>query len=301
MARVLVYTDGGLGASEACVAMTVRELRRTLSWLGSEEPRRERLELEKTNAAAILAGDLEHTCRLLVMPGGRDLPYCSALNGAGNERIRRFVRAGGSYLGVCAGAYYAAGRVEFSTGDPAMEVRGSRELKFYPGVARGPVFPGFQYDDHSGARASCISLRKSSSPLAGLINTHSSLPVYYNGGCYFHKDNVLTENCTDTDFADNFEVLATYDTPPQASDIGQLDGPLSDGPALFPDTPAAIVSLKHGMGRVVLSGVHIESSPASLSEVYSGDPYLGPILETLRATESKRKDLFNNIIRYLLQ
>ena len=300
MARVLVYTDGGLGASEACVAMTVRELRRTLSWLGSEEPRRERLELEKTNAAAILAGDLERSCRLLVMPGGRDLPYCSALNGAGNERIRRFVRAGGSYLGVCAGAYYAACRVEFSTGDPAMEVRESRELKFYPGVARGPVFPGFQYDDHSGARASCISLGKSSSPLAGLVNTHSSLPVYYNGGCYFHKDNVSIESCTDTDF----EVLATYDTPPQAingSDIGQLDAPLSDGPALFPNAPAAIVSLKHGMGRVVLSGVHIESSPVSLSEVYSGDPYLGPILETLRATESKRQDLFNNIIRYLLQ
>ena len=51
-----------------------------------------------------------------VMPGGADRPYCAALNGEGNRRIRAFVEAGGAYLGLCAGAYYASQRVEFELG-----------------------------------------------------------------------------------------------------------------------------------------------------------------------------------------
>ena len=48
-----------------------------------------------------------------IMPGGADLPYCSKLNGPGNKQIQEFVRAGGSYVGFCAGAYYGSAYVEF--------------------------------------------------------------------------------------------------------------------------------------------------------------------------------------------
>lgn len=82
------------------------------------------------------------------MPGGADLPYCRHLDGEGNRLIRGapfaqparpplatvapyalgaiclpdflsaagYVEAGGSYIGLCAGAYYACSRVEFEPG-----------------------------------------------------------------------------------------------------------------------------------------------------------------------------------------
>jgi glutamine amidotransferase-like uncharacterized protein len=58
----------------------------------------------------VMADDLKHDAALfddavlLAVPGGADLPFCKALNGAPNERIRRFVEEGGAYLGICAGA-----------------------------------------------------------------------------------------------------------------------------------------------------------------------------------------------------
>ena len=304
--RVLVYTDGGLGASEACVSMTIRELRRALTKKAAAGGRR-LLSVETTDATAIASGELDEQCRLLVIPGGRDLPYCSLLNGAGNDRIRGFVRGGGAYLGLCAGAYYGASRVEFSAGDPAMEVVGSRELGFYRGVARGPVFPGFSYDSSAGARVCCLSLIKSSGPLQGVagISGQSSLPVYYNGGCYFSGE--VFSGRMDEDLTTDVEVLATYNpsteaTRPSTDQISQSGAPFPDGPALFPDAPApAVVSMEYGMGRVVLSGVHIESSPASLSGAYSGDPHIESLLHHLRPGERLRQRVFNALIDHLLQ
>ena len=52
-----------------------------------------------------------------------------------------YVKSGGSYLGLCAGAYYGCARVVFEPGTP-LEVVGGRELQFFPGTARGAAFPG---------------------------------------------------------------------------------------------------------------------------------------------------------------
>lgn len=52
-----------------------------------------------------------------------------------------YVRRGGAYLGLCAGAYYASSRVQFEPGS-ALQVVGSRELSFFPGVARGAAYAG---------------------------------------------------------------------------------------------------------------------------------------------------------------
>ena len=308
--RVLVYTDGGLGASEACVKMTIRDLRRALTRLSPKEKERERkcqFVVEKTDAAAILGGALEQSsCRLLVMPGGRDLPYCSRLNGQGNENIRRFVREGGSYLGICAGAYYGSRRVEFALGDQNLEVVGPRELDFYPGVARGPVFAGFNYDSNVGAQACMLSLNHFTSPLTAVneLSNVSSLFVYYNGGCCFAADSRGVGNHTGQDSAHKVEVLATYNAlhePNPQQNIVQLDAQLPDSSAPFSNAPAAIVSLRHGAGRVILTGVHIESGPAGLTEAYSGDPHVESLVERLRPSENARQLLFDTLISHLLQ
>lgn len=71
----------------------------------------------------------EPSCALLVIPGGRDLPYVEELSikTKVTRRIRDFVHEGGRYLGICAGAYFGAAEVRFDTGGD-MEVVGKRDL-----------------------------------------------------------------------------------------------------------------------------------------------------------------------------
>jgi hypothetical protein len=52
-----------------------------------------------------------------------------------------FVNSGGSYLGLCAGAYYACSSVQFEQGS-RLQVLGDRELAFFPGIACGAAYPG---------------------------------------------------------------------------------------------------------------------------------------------------------------
>ena len=59
----------------------------------------------------IRGGGLED-CSLLIIPGGYTARYVDALGKEGFEQIREFVAGGGGYIGICAGAYIAARRVE---------------------------------------------------------------------------------------------------------------------------------------------------------------------------------------------
>lgn len=51
-------------------------------------------------------------CSLLIVPGGQTAQCVAALGAEGFEHIREFVADGGGYVGICAGAYIAARRVE---------------------------------------------------------------------------------------------------------------------------------------------------------------------------------------------
>ena len=106
-----------------------------------------------------------------IMPGGRDIPYTRSLKGIGTSNIKRFVEEGGTYIGVCAGAYFGGSYVEFDKEGP-LEVLGERELKFYSGTVRGPVYGVFDYYSKKGA-------------FAVEINWTEKLHVYFNGGGTF--------------------------------------------------------------------------------------------------------------------
>ena len=47
-------------------------------------------------------------------------------------------------MGLCAGGYYDATYIQFSKGNPVLEVCGKRELKLFEGGAIGPLYPGFK-------------------------------------------------------------------------------------------------------------------------------------------------------------
>ena len=120
-----------------------------------------------------IQNDILNGIKLLIMPGGADLYFCEKLNGACNTKIRDFVAAGGSYLGLCAGAYYACASLNWNHG----EIDGARELALYEGHATGPIHD-FIEDTDNIYDTSWIN--------AALITTKTeSFMALYNGGPIF--------------------------------------------------------------------------------------------------------------------
>ncbi len=54
---------------------------------------------------------------------------------------------------------YTSARPEWRAANCRLEVVGERELAFFPGVARGSAFPGFQYETEAGAVAAALRFR----------------------------------------------------------------------------------------------------------------------------------------------
>ena len=79
----------------------------------------------------------EESCALLVIPGGRDLPFVEELEKQTRvtRRIKEWVSEGGRYLGICAGAYFASEEVRFDEGGEH-EVIGKRDLVGYHSFTR---------------------------------------------------------------------------------------------------------------------------------------------------------------------
>lgn len=197
---------------------------------------------------------------LLVIPGGADLPVCQQLNGKGNKVIREFVSRGGKLLGFCSGGYYCSDKVEFEVGDPMMEVSGKRELKFFPGIARGCAFKGFQYGNEAGALAVALDV----SPQLLEMEAGEECLNYYNGGAVF----------VDAEKYDNVTVLASYK---EQVHVDQGD-----------DTRAsAIVHCKVREGDVILTGTHPEFVPEMMHS--SQEPSYLETVKLLKENDEVRK------------
>jgi biotin---protein ligase len=185
--------------------------------------------IEAVNHQFFLRKNWEQNIALLAFPGGRDLPYHSLLAGRANRRIRTYVENGGKYLGICAGGYYGSSQIEFGKGTPH-EIEASRELQFFPGVAKGPLahIP-FSYDD---AYFKEVMISWQSNVLKFCKDSLNK--AYYHGGCYFEK----------AEHFSSVEILARYHDV-----IGR---------------PAAIVRCKIKQGLALLSGIHPEFSSKDL-------------------------------------
>ncbi len=66
-------------------------------------------------AEEIRAGGLKGL-NLIIMPGGSGRKQADMLEASGREKIREFVKAGGGYIGICAGAYLATNDYPWSLG-----------------------------------------------------------------------------------------------------------------------------------------------------------------------------------------
>ena len=148
-----------------------------------------------------------------------------------------------------------------------LEVKGPRELKFFPGVARGGVYPGFQYMSEAGAVAAPIaqcagqpeaadtgSVRDTTGPSSsqqqsdlasassasgpdvhpGLLAGSECFYDYSNGGPRFDEEAAANGEIPGSQ---ECRVLATY------CDLGNA---------------AAAVACRVGRGKAVLCGTHPE-------------------------------------------
>lgn len=207
--NVLIYN--GNGTSLNAVNQTYTTLKAILGHA---------YDIMKVDATTLKSEPWEETCSLLVVPGGRDSPYCQDLDGQGTTKIKDYVHGGGHYVGFCAGAYFASKNIEFEKGKE-LEVVGQRELGFYPGISRGTMFPGFVYNSEKGARA------------VSILHQKQSFKAYYNGGGYFVRPQEH----------DQVKVVCTY----QDSGLCQDE-----------DEVAAGVQCRVGSGSALLFGFHPE-------------------------------------------
>jgi len=145
------------------------------------------------NSSDIIEKDTLNNCALLVMPGGADLPYCEALNGDGNDKIRKYVEDGGCYFGTCAGAYYGSEYVLYDENNQVgQHIEGSRELQFCLGTARGPLFKSIPHSElYSKPMKVAVCLNKGSE--ANYTITDKCCQTYYFGGPFFEYINYYAE------------------------------------------------------------------------------------------------------------
>lgn len=154
-----------------------------------------------------------------------------------------------------------------------MEVSGSRELKFFPGTARGAVFKGFQYENQTGARAANVRVFKQS---LGITETSISdtFKSYSNGGCLF----VDAEKYKDK----GIEVLARY-----TDDLAVEGSDEADKSIIDAKEPVAAVYCKVGNGSAILTGIHPEFSPELLKRIPKNESYMD-VIKQLTETEDSR-------------
>ncbi|KAK9461176.1 biotin-protein ligase [Lipomyces oligophaga] len=265
--NVLVYS--GQGTTVNSVAQCVATLRTLLA---------NHYAVSTIDAPALIHEPWQKSTSLLIIPGGADLPYCRALNGAGNNKISSFVRKGGKFIGFCAGGYYGSKRVEFEESNPSYAVVGPRELAFYPGICRGTAFPGFVYDSEAGARA--VKLLVDTEVLPDLqVNSESehsfTFHSYYNGGGVFVNADDLKD--------ESVAVIARY------ADDRKVDG-----------GDAAIVYVKSGLGAAVLTGPHPEFSPKRLKTTDSSLPLgYSDMVKLLLKYDAQRLEFMKSLLAKL--
>jgi len=148
-----------------------------------------------TNAKELRSKPIPEDIDYFIMPGGADIPYHRDLNGIGNQTLQNYISNGGTYIGICAGAYYASDYICFQhqTENAICE---KRNLQLFKGTARG-----------------CLSLAPQkynqnllSSNITKITIGNNSVPCFYWGGCEF-----ISQNNND------IKLIGTYNNLPQKS------------------------------------------------------------------------------------
>jgi hypothetical protein len=189
---------------------------------------------ERITSASIRKGGLTGF-DVLIMPGGSGSKQAERLEKAGREAIRDFVRAGGGYVGICAGSYLASSHYDWSLG-----------------LINARVWDRAHWDRGGGE----VCLRMTD-PGVDLLGCDGSVPVHYNQGPLLVPD----------DEADlpGYQVLATFET--EVATKGAQPGSMTGTHAIIRST--------FGRGRVICYSPHPEASGGPNGLVSAGVAWAG--------------------------
>jgi glutamine amidotransferase-like uncharacterized protein len=180
--------------------------------------------------------DIQDGCHdnydVLMWPGGHYPAYWDEVGLEGKAEIQEFVSEGGGYLGICAGAYYAADYMVWMDDGafppPDYKVEGDElNLDLFPGVAWGPIFEIADRPEPGWAMTE-INLVNQTHPITESLP--NPMTMIYIGGPYLEP----YDNASVT-------ILGEYDVT----------------------GTAAIVACEYGEGRVFLIGPHGEIEEGS--------------------------------------
>ena len=178
----------------------------------------------------LLYPDGQPRYRMIYMNGGRAGTHGKTLGETGRQAIRDFIKAGGSYLGSCAGAFVASiGTVK--PDDPTVQ-----NTKNYLAI-----WPGHTVSTKLEKSYTAVDIVKDS-PLAKYFDFDNRMhidSVRHNGGCYANLPTAPAGT----------EVLATYSTKGR-----DLERDIHGQPVVWAHKESAET------GRVVLCGSHPEGA-----------------------------------------
>ncbi len=163
----LVYDDEGTSSCSAYAL--VSQLKKLLD---------SRVNICKVGSAYLREKQWENKTVLLVMGGGVCSSWEKNLGEEGIFKIHHYVTAGGKYLGLCAGAYFASSESHFQPPNREPLVK-KRPLSFFEGRAVGPLSEIEEYLSPEAAFAAPVSFSLEGDLRQGKL--------YYQGGCYFEK------------------------------------------------------------------------------------------------------------------
>jgi glutamine amidotransferase-like uncharacterized protein len=128
-------------------------------------------------ASDIIDGELSNY-DMVVIPGGWAVTYNSELGTTGITEIRQFVREGGAFFGVCAGAYFACDKITWE------ETTYDYSLDLFDGTGVGPIEEIASWPNYDMCEIS-VNHSLDIIDFSGEPFTHS---VMYYGGPYFESE-----------------------------------------------------------------------------------------------------------------
>ncbi|KAG4306509.1 hypothetical protein PORY_000497 [Pneumocystis oryctolagi] len=185
--------------------------------------------IQKVNQEILEKDGWEKNAALLVMPGGETALYETKLSKKVNWKILEYIRKGGRYIGIAAGACYASALIESRCNNNHTKQTESGGLVIFPGTVQDSVF-------------SKITSHNDSDPHITLIQIEDVFNENLNCLYFYHRGGTLFVNA---DHFLNTRILASYK---------EIDVDCES------ESKAAVIHCKVGEGQAVLFGVHPEYS-----------------------------------------